>query len=104
MCVSIAKNNITGKWQLQGTEFNPDSWGCAYKPKDHPFYLLEWNQERNMKFVWQKMYMDKLHSKDLINPFPIKFQPIEFHIRHAGDPLLAALNLNSNLNFGMTND
>ena len=43
------------------------------------------------------MYIDKRHPQT----FPLQYQPLEFHVRHAGDPLLAALNINSKLDFGM---
>ena len=102
MCVSISKNNITEKWELKGTKFHPESWGCAYKPKDHPSQMYEWTNDRNMKVVWQKMYLDSRHPT--MQFFPLKYPPIEFHIRHAGDPLLAALNINHNLDFGMSNE
>lgn len=102
MCVSIGKNNQTGEWTLQGTRYRPDSWGCAFKPKDHPSYMLQWDSVRNMKVVWQKMFMSRRKTADFF--FPLKHKPVQFHIRHAGDPLLAALDINKNLNFGLSSE
>lgn len=62
--------------------------------------MLQWPDERNNKVVWQKMYLDSRHPKEQF--FPLQYQPLEFHVRHAGDPLLAALNINHSLNFGMS--
>ena len=62
--------------------------------------MLEWSDVRNMKIVYQKMFLDTRNTVKRF--FPLKFQPVEFHVRHGGDPLLAALDINRNLDFGLT--
>ena len=63
--------------------------------------MYEWTDKRNMKVVWQKMFMDKRHPKAQF--FPLKFPVLEFHVRHADDPLSYALDLNRDLDLGMSN-
>jgi len=33
--------------------------------------------------------------------FPFNLSPVQFHVRHAGEPILMALDINSDLDFGL---
>jgi len=74
------ENNI---WELGANNNSREEFGCAYAPLDHPSRSYNWFY-KNLDLVIWNHYSPK---------FPMQYKPIRFRVRHAGDPLIKAIDI-----------
>lgn len=68
--------------------------------------MFDWSEEKNNLIVWHYIYRPPKalfgnEMRDIQQFFPYNFSPVQFNVRHAGEPILMALDINSDLDFGL---
>lgn len=98
ICIQLKKENDVWKLNYQNDSLS-NSFGCEYKtPKSETKSTELRKSATNNLILYNEI---KFHS-ELVQQslWPLGNPGFKFQIRHFGDPLLSALNMNADLNFG----